>query len=932
MTDPYLFGTYYSLNINYETSFTANRPLAKWRSQFRVIATAQPVAALNEFYLLNNTVKIVAISDLDYQLKKTDPVDDKYWIKRVQGGYRVDWGFYVGSRAVNTFAHEPLVFTPVATQGNPDPFTLPNPTPKPLVNLSYLSFAEERLELGFDYGVTGGMSFATEILEVADGREQRNATRNIPLGRWQLGDRTVAQSQRDLLTEVAYLKKFHTDRKGAYQGFRFKDWSDFKALNQNIATGNGIQTQFQLKKAYKVGDAITYRPIQKPVSGTVGVFVNGVNVALTPNHGWIVNHQTGVLSNPVPLASGSILSAEFEFDIPVWFESDEISFKLEAYEPQSQDVIYSLGNVFVVEGRIPLAIPWQIQQSSEITQELDLGIIYDTTEEYEFSTQKQELKSGYTIRQSKRQDSKLSVNLGGKIYDQQEVEQILAYFWNAKGHLKEFPFKNLEKNYQARFDQDEIRFKFEAANNSDKLFNLSGLKLSVKLKEKIQYKVPPYSILAVSKLEVSPSDQNDPLVRSSNPNTTPNNGASTVGRINIATYKGSVGFNSLPIGSTVNDQWQPVFIFWAAGTVWLIANSTYYYYFSGSNWFKRCVLYKLNALGQFEYIDSNLKNYLASYGAVSDPVVTNVLKTPTGVSVFFKADNANPFGVSGNAANLGFLRFEIRNDGTFFSDFIADSAINSPFNKVSTTDLRFLAIYGNRMFISVGSTSKNVSLGVINGLEYILGNLSTSIATGFPVSFFSTGFLTPTATPNNIYETVSTNQKVKTLNYESTQLETYNTNTTVHLDLRNFRQNQEGAIFGKVQINEQYLLSNSGSTATKVAVYFAESPANIPTRLEHLTPAPNNLDANYQFVTFPNAQSSQLNHDSFGNALSAHSGNIYYYQAGSANWINIKSQVPYGVKCMQANTPYGFCLFSSNNYLFATSAFAALVFIQPQKL
>ncbi len=244
----------------------------------------------------------------------------------------------------------------------------------------FIDFAEERLELGYDYGVVGGPEFKTEVVEVLDGREQRNVLRYLPLGRWQLGQRSIAESEIDKLAEVSYLKKFHEDRKGAKQGFRFKDWADYRATNQLIAIGDGVRTQFQLRKAYIAGNAITYRPIQKPVIGKVDLLVDGVNVAVNPDHTWVVDHQTGIVSNDIPLEDGAVLTANFEFDVPVWFESDELPIKLGYYNPETDTQLYELGSVFVVEERLPLTLPWLIDTNADISQDLNLGIVYQTTD------------------------------------------------------------------------------------------------------------------------------------------------------------------------------------------------------------------------------------------------------------------------------------------------------------------------------------------------------------------------------------------------------------------------------------------------------------------------------------------------------------------------------------------------------------------------
>ncbi len=126
--------------------------------------------------------------------------------------------------------------------------------------LDYLEFAEQKLELGYDYGAVGGMRFKTTIIKKGDKQEQRNVDWWLPLGRWQLGERTLLESDVEGINEVIELRDFHADRKGSKQGFRFKDWSDYKAIYQPIGTADGQINQWQLKKIYFAGTYSTFRP------------------------------------------------------------------------------------------------------------------------------------------------------------------------------------------------------------------------------------------------------------------------------------------------------------------------------------------------------------------------------------------------------------------------------------------------------------------------------------------------------------------------------------------------------------------------------------------------------------------------------------------------------------------------------------------------
>ena len=511
----YVFGTYFNRNNNLDDRRTSSRVRAKWRSQVavRFDLGLQLLEVEGIWITLQNvedggddnfSVPIVDLSDLDYQLRSTKEVEDRFKIEAHEGLIYTEWNKFIGNYVRITETYIPPTHAVNSTNPNPDPFQNLVYTPKPVIQ-PVVPFAETRLELGYDYGAVGGPSFSTEIVKVGDGRETKNSLSVLPLHRYQLGDRLVAESERDLLQEVSYLKQFHELRQGSYQGFRYKDWADYKSIHQLIGIGDGTTTEWQLRKGYWVGDVVTWRPITKPVVGTVVLWANGIEQqpAVEPGgEGWTVNHETGVISNPEPLADGVVLTALFEFDVPVRFESDALGFSLQAYEADSGDAIYRLESVFVKEIRLPLTLPWEIQPSAEITEELDLGIIYDTVEQYDYATERQELRSGWGVAKPNRDESKLVLNLGDRSYDRGEVDKLLAYFWNTRGK-NAFPFKNLNIKYKVNFDQDSISLKFNADNKFDSLFDLSGLK--IKIKERIILTVPvlPEFLVDITNFEIS---------------------------------------------------------------------------------------------------------------------------------------------------------------------------------------------------------------------------------------------------------------------------------------------------------------------------------------------------------------------------------------------------------------------------------------------
>lgn len=120
---------------------------------------------------------------------------------------------------------------------------------------------------------------------------------------------------------------FFRARKGRAHGFRFKDWSDYQAAGQSIGTGDGSTTQFQLVKTYTSGGIAESRIIAKPVSGTVNIHKN----AVLQTSGFSVSYATGIVSFSTAPANGTVITADFEFDVPVRFDTDRLTTSLDAY-------------------------------------------------------------------------------------------------------------------------------------------------------------------------------------------------------------------------------------------------------------------------------------------------------------------------------------------------------------------------------------------------------------------------------------------------------------------------------------------------------------------------------------------------------------------------------------------------------------------------
>jgi hypothetical protein len=114
-------------------------------------------------------------------------------------------------------------------------------------------FHEVRFPDNIAYGATGGPEFATTVVATGSGHEKRNVNWAEARGRWDVASGLKKQAQIDEL--IAFFRA----RRGKAYGFRFKDWTDYKATGQLLGTGDAVETQFQLVKHYPSGSVIEVR-------------------------------------------------------------------------------------------------------------------------------------------------------------------------------------------------------------------------------------------------------------------------------------------------------------------------------------------------------------------------------------------------------------------------------------------------------------------------------------------------------------------------------------------------------------------------------------------------------------------------------------------------------------------------------------------------
>ena len=194
-----------------------------------------------------------------------------------------------------------------------------------------IAFDDIRFPPSISRGATGGPERRTEIVALASGREERNTRWAHSRRRYNAG---FGVKSLDDLHDVI---RFFEERRGRLHGFRWKDHADFKscppqqemtALDQALGVGDGATANFQLVKAYGSGLRDYARTITKPVAGSLLVAVAGIETT-----GFTVDLTAGMvtfLAGDIPPA-GANVTAGFEFDVPVRFDTDHLAINLESF-------------------------------------------------------------------------------------------------------------------------------------------------------------------------------------------------------------------------------------------------------------------------------------------------------------------------------------------------------------------------------------------------------------------------------------------------------------------------------------------------------------------------------------------------------------------------------------------------------------------------
>lgn len=200
------------------------------------------------------------------------------------------------------------------------------------------NFIETQFPVDISYGSSGGPEYFTEVLSTTSGCEIRSSKIYNPKMKFNIS--TGIRNRR----QIDQIIRFFRCCKGRNIAFRYKDWSDFKGQNEPVKIIN--QNTLQLIKTYNLDANTTEeRIITKPVRNTVKIQLNG---EVIPDTQLKIEYTTGriTLLNHTIDDQNTRVTADFEFDVPVRFNTDYLPVTIENHN------FYSLPEIELVEVKI----------------------------------------------------------------------------------------------------------------------------------------------------------------------------------------------------------------------------------------------------------------------------------------------------------------------------------------------------------------------------------------------------------------------------------------------------------------------------------------------------------------------------------------------------------------------------------------------------
>src|SRR4029077_9126003 len=183
-----------------------------------------------------------------------------------------------------------------------------------------------RLPANIERGSGFGPTFCNVIQEAIAGNEQRFAQWTKCRG---VGDlRYGLLTSSDPLGDFRAILAMYRAHFGSLYPFRFRDWSDYQAMDSGFATGDATTTAFQLSMTYDpqyilLGTQGTYFYVRDITLLASTPAIKKAGVLQTVGTDYTIS-SSGLVTFASPPATDAALTWSGEFDVPVRFDTDTL--------------------------------------------------------------------------------------------------------------------------------------------------------------------------------------------------------------------------------------------------------------------------------------------------------------------------------------------------------------------------------------------------------------------------------------------------------------------------------------------------------------------------------------------------------------------------------------------------------------------------------
>lgn len=177
-----------------------------------------------------------------------------------------------------------------------------------------MAFLEQRLSQRIERGASGGpVNRGRQMVRTVAGRLRQVFSWPEPLHTYTVSHGLRDQAQLEELRSLWYVVNFTP-----YEGFRFRDWGDYRATQANSRCTLITGDTYQLQRVYTFAGVEFIRQVQKPVAGAT---VYRTRSAVVTAASASIDTATGVATVSDHMA-GDTYTWVGEFDVPVTFSDD----------------------------------------------------------------------------------------------------------------------------------------------------------------------------------------------------------------------------------------------------------------------------------------------------------------------------------------------------------------------------------------------------------------------------------------------------------------------------------------------------------------------------------------------------------------------------------------------------------------------------------